>query len=571
MKPNSLRLVLVSVVVLLQLISLALVGYLTNQQLGRQQQQRATASLSAQADEVVEKTRLFLVPALSQLTSASQLIADGLLDSRQDQHLATFFRSQLRSNTWLKGITLTRPDGSLVRVGRFRDGNQQRPRPENDLLITKIIRLEDENRQALFEELDETTGEVIRWQESANQIDPRQSTGYRNAIASQGVVWSNAFSYYANSEPVVSASRPIGTADSLDAGVLSIAVNLHELTRFIDRNSDGRIESAVLIDANGQIIAHAHSRPPPPGTRRGHGPRPLLMAPDQALVELYSRSREIASDDDRDTLIEELDIDDSKRMGLARSVKLFNGGIQWTLLITSSLHTHPDESDQLLGSAMRFALLIIAAPGILALVLIIAVTAPVYRLYRRATVDHLTRAFNREEFGNRLDARLTALTSQRSDEHQWLLAVMDLDGFKSINDAFGHPTGDLVLRAVVKRLQRNTPSGSVIGRLGGDEFALLYPAAPAEDPVMLLEALRRKITSQAVPSRNGSHRFGLTIGVSPLNRNDNVDAVLQRADLALVRGKLLGKNQTYLARESEEDVATNPAEVQARTEDCAAA
>ncbi|MGQ7844430.1 sensor domain-containing diguanylate cyclase [Granulosicoccus sp. 3-233] len=544
MNPNSLRLVLVSLVVLLQLTSLTVVSFLTKEQLANQSQLEATATLKAQADEVVEKTRLFLVPALSQLTTAGQLFADGMLDARRDQQLSTFFRSQLRSNLWLKGMFLAREDGSMVRVGRFVDDRRIDPGKVRDLLVTKRIQLSGDNRQVEYEEHNERTGETRHWSNPADNSDPRQLNWYQSARAQQRLVWSDAFSYHENGQPIVSASLPIRTPEGLDAGVLSVAVDLHELTRFIERTSGSNINSAVMIDANGRVIAYSsaiqHVR-----HRALSDIESMFRPSDEAMLELYARTNTTGiSATGEDTLIEHLDMGEVTQMGLARRVNLFGGAIRWTLLITQPHWTKLHTSDNILNSVMRLATIIIAAPGIMALLLILAITAPVYRLHRRATIDQLTRAYNRDEFENRLRHRIHDMHNLPADK-QLVSVVLDLDGFKAINDRHGHPTGDLILRAVVKRLQKHAPSDTLIGRLGGDEFALLCSVDKQLDPLTLMEQLRRQVTEVPVPSGNGVHTFGMTMGLSVICKGDSAETVLKRADLALVNGKLIEKNRTY--------------------------
>lgn len=544
MNPNSLRLVLVSLVVLLQLISLAVVSVLTNEQLDNQAQLEATATLQAQADEVVEKTRLFLVPALSQLTSAGQLFADGMLDAQRDQQLATFFRSQLRSNLWLKGMYLARENGSMVRVGRFSDDRHADPRIDRDSLITKIIRVNGEQRQVSYEELNEKSGETRRWENPADTSDPRQFHWYQNARAQQHLVWSDAFSYYANGQPVVSASLPIHTPEGIDAGVLSVSVDLHDLTEFIERNNGDTVSSAVMLDANGRVIAYSSTEQDAP--QRTFGDIESLFRPsDEALMELYARTSTVgmhANGDD--TLVEQLEMGEFTQMGLARSVHLFGGAINWTLLITQPHWSKLHSSDNILSSGMRLAMIIIAAPGVMALLLIIAITAPIYRLHRRATVDQLTRAYNRDEYENRLRARIVDMHSLPANQ-QLISVVLDLDGFKSINDNHGHAAGDLILRAVVKRLQKHVPGDAIVGRLGGDEFAFVCSLDKQQDPVDLVETLRREVTAAPVASSKGLHGFGMTMGLTVIQRGDTTEAVLKRADHALVAGKLIEKNRTY--------------------------
>lgn len=545
MNPTSLRLVLVSLVVLLQLISLTVVSFLTKEQLGNQAQLEATSNLKAQADEVVEKTRLFLVPALSQLTTAGQLFADGMLDSRKDEQLSTFFRSQLRSNPWLKGMYLVREDGSMLRVGRFRDDRQTNSWLDQDFLISKRIRVDGDSRQIEYEELNELTNEIRSWQNPAdNSDDPRQLHWYQTARAQQRLVWSDAFSYYDNGQPVISASLPIRTPKGLDAGVLSVAVDLHELTQFIERTSGRDINSAVMIDANGRVIAYSSTMKNAPHQAMSDI-ESMFRPSDEALLELYARANATGiSSDGTDTMIEHLDMGEIAQMGLARTVYLFGGAIRWTLLITQPHWTKLATSDNILSSGMRLATIIIAAPGIMALLLIIAITAPIYGLHRRATIDQLTRAFNRDEFENRLRNRIGDLHSLPKDQ-QLVTVVLDLDGFKSINDHYGHPAGDLILRAVVKRLQKHAPSDTVVGRLGGDEFALLCSLDKQQDPLALIEKVRHQVTNTPVPSGNGIHTFGMTMGLTVIKPGDTAEAVLKRADFALVNGKLTEKNRTY--------------------------
>lgn len=544
MNPNSLRLVLVSLVVLLQLISLTVVSYLTSNQLDNQARQEATSILRSQADEVVEKTRLFLVPALSQLTSAGQLFSDGMLDAQRDQQLSTYFRSQLRSNLWLKGMYLAREDGSMVRVGRFGDNNTQDTRVDEDVIVTKTIRVDGDQRQVNYEQLNEKTGEMIHWQNPSDNSDPRKLHWYQNARAQNHLVWSDAFRHYVNDQPVVSASLPVYTPEGMDAGVLSVSVDLHDLTDFIERSNGDTVNSAVIMDANGRVIAYSSTRQEP-------APEPLddihsrFRPYDEALMELFARIQTIGVNaSGEDSLVDNLSTADAPQMGLSRSVNLFNGAINWTLLITQPHWSELDDSDNILSAVMRIATIIIAAPGIMALLLIIAITAPLYRLHRRATVDQLTRAYNRDEFESRLRGKIRDLHAM-DESRQLISVILDLDGFKSINDNHGHPTGDLILRTVVKRLQRHAPTDSVIGRLGGDEFALFCELRKEVDPVQFMEQVRREVTASPVPSGTSFHSFGMTMGLTVIHRGESPDQVLRRADHALVKGKHVQKNRTY--------------------------
>ena len=161
--------------------------------------------------------------------------------------------------------------------------------------------------------------------------------------------------------------------------------------------------------------------------------------------------------------------------------------------------------------------------------------------------DALTHLPNRSLLHERM--RRLATRSRRS-QSGFALHLVDLDGFKSVNDAFGHGIGDELLRQVAVRLSAAAPQ-AVVARLGGDEFALLLRASePGEDaPARLAERL---ITTIGKPFAIGalSISVGVSIGVAHAISSDSVDVdvecIMRRADLALYGAKRAGKNRHCL-------------------------
>jgi PleD family two-component response regulator len=98
------------------------------------------------------------------------------------------------------------------------------------------------------------------------------------------------------------------------------------------------------------------------------------------------------------------------------------------------------------------------------------------RIRHMAHHDGLTDLANRALFRQRLDA---AMAEYRGTRRGVALFIIDLDGFKRLNDTLGHPTGDAVLRLLADRLRRCGKEDDTVARLGGDEFALLHPISPA--------------------------------------------------------------------------------------------
>jgi diguanylate cyclase (GGDEF)-like protein len=163
------------------------------------------------------------------------------------------------------------------------------------------------------------------------------------------------------------------------------------------------------------------------------------------------------------------------------------------------------------------------------------------RLARQANYDLITDLPNRFLFEDRL---AQAAARAKRDNRALALLVLDLDGFKRVNDELGHRAGDRVLRKVATRLAGIVREADTVARLGGDEFAIVLESlARVEDA----STVARKILAElALPFIEESRRFDLTcsIGISffLLDGND-ARTLLEHADLAMYRAKQLGGNR----------------------------
>ncbi|MFD1704995.1 putative bifunctional diguanylate cyclase/phosphodiesterase [Methylopila henanensis] len=157
---------------------------------------------------------------------------------------------------------------------------------------------------------------------------------------------------------------------------------------------------------------------------------------------------------------------------------------------------------------------------------------------RRASHDGLTGLLNRSGFLEEAERR-TALART-----PLCLMLLDLDGFKAVNDTYGHKAGDNVLIEVARRLQMTLPSDVALARLGGDEFAVLYePEAGGNPPAIVAQQL---IAAVSIPfAAFDSGRIGVSIGVH-VSETPSIDAMLSAADAALYAAKLSGRNRFYL-------------------------
>jgi diguanylate cyclase (GGDEF)-like protein len=147
-----------------------------------------------------------------------------------------------------------------------------------------------------------------------------------------------------------------------------------------------------------------------------------------------------------------------------------------------------------------------------------------------AEVDGLTGCLNRDALQRRLGERVAE--ADRSGE-PLSLALLDLDGFKSINDVFGHPSGDAVLKSVGAALRRSVRSFDLVARYGGDEFALILPESSEERARPVLDRVRAAIRSMEVPGG----KLTACVGLAERAEAEPLADLLSRADEALREAK----------------------------------
>jgi len=161
------------------------------------------------------------------------------------------------------------------------------------------------------------------------------------------------------------------------------------------------------------------------------------------------------------------------------------------------------------------------------------------RLRQLAEHDPLTGLYNRRSFVRALAERLASLERPRRSAGEWALLLLDLDGFKTVNDTCGHARGDAVLIAVADAIRDRTRVDDTVGRLGGDEFAVLFRAEIA-DALVVGEQIIARITD-AAGSVPGTPRVTASVGIVRLSAGGTVDAMLDAADRAMYRAKHAGK------------------------------
>ncbi|MEM9270384.1 MAG: diguanylate cyclase, partial [Pseudomonadota bacterium] len=161
-----------------------------------------------------------------------------------------------------------------------------------------------------------------------------------------------------------------------------------------------------------------------------------------------------------------------------------------------------------------------------------------------ASHDNLTGLMNRAAFEEKMRERLAG---QRKEDTDLALFLIDLDGFKPINDTFGHGAGDLVLSTVAKRLQEHIRDSAIVGRLGGDEFVVLDVHIADDTDAQAVGGRLLSTVQQPIAFQDTSLQVGASVGVALQSRGLNTPTQLsQAADMAMYLAKETGKNRVVV-------------------------
>lgn len=164
-------------------------------------------------------------------------------------------------------------------------------------------------------------------------------------------------------------------------------------------------------------------------------------------------------------------------------------------------------------------------------------------IYRLMTVDDLTQSFNRPYFQESLKREMSRALRYR---RPLSLALLDIDQFKAINDTFGHPAGDAILKAFVALISRNIRQSDLLARYGGDEFAIILPEADRDSALRFCEKLRELIASNAFRFHQQTLAVTASIGLQSYTHTDGEKTVNQfvaAADGKLYEAKNTGRNR----------------------------
>jgi diguanylate cyclase (GGDEF)-like protein len=165
-----------------------------------------------------------------------------------------------------------------------------------------------------------------------------------------------------------------------------------------------------------------------------------------------------------------------------------------------------------------------------------------------ASIDMLTGVSNRRHFFEQAAAILDALGPAQASA---CLFMIDIDNFKSVNDNFGHRTGDQALVGVAERCKAALRATDVLARVGGEEFMALLPETGLDKARQIAARLLHAVSSHPIPTSAGDLQLTISVGVAIAPPDElDIDLLIEQADAALYRAKRSGRNRVICALET---------------------
>lgn len=161
-------------------------------------------------------------------------------------------------------------------------------------------------------------------------------------------------------------------------------------------------------------------------------------------------------------------------------------------------------------------------------------------LAKKASRDHLTGVLNRESF-------LTQVEVSRLSPAGGTLLMIDVDHFKSVNDNYGHATGDATLVAVARAIVDNVRHDDIVARIGGEEFAVFLVGADMSEALQISQRTRAAVERTDLPSQIGeTFHVTISVGGARADGQSSLAALMQQADARLYAAKNGGRNRVRL-------------------------
>ncbi|NOH78936.1 GGDEF domain-containing protein [Vibrio sp. RE86] len=159
---------------------------------------------------------------------------------------------------------------------------------------------------------------------------------------------------------------------------------------------------------------------------------------------------------------------------------------------------------------------------------------------QRMLLDPLTKVYNRAAFGDRLELEYRRWIRS---QHTLRIVILDIDGFKAINDSFGYTAGDKALKIIARTIKKELKDTDTVARFSGEEFILLLPEVADSDAFNLIKLIQEQVSQLPFKFRDRNLKITLSAASTAFKDSDTPEEVLERLNLCLNEAKNIGKNQ----------------------------
>ena len=159
-----------------------------------------------------------------------------------------------------------------------------------------------------------------------------------------------------------------------------------------------------------------------------------------------------------------------------------------------------------------------------------------------ARTDGLTGLANRKAFDQKMDE---CFAKWQQIKHPFTLALIDIDHFKKVNDTYGHPAGDAVLKEISVRIRELTSQSMLVARYGGEEFAIIFDGE-VQHAADVMEGLRQTIASKSIVAEGHTISITISSGVARIMSDERIGKLVRRSDEALYSAKIGGRNRVFV-------------------------
>ena len=465
----------------------------------------AEDAIQRDGQTTVQSILRHLEPAEQSVEVTARLLAGDVLDLSAPG-LEQYLYTQLAVMDQVNGAFVGFPDGSFVFVNKEGEGFRTKR-------ITAVG-----GRDVVVEYLDANFETTSTERPTDDTYDPVVRPWYELASASDGTIWTDPYVFFSSQQPGVTASRAVRVSGELVA-VVGVDVELSGLAQFLDQMASTENGEAFVVSDD--VVVGAPSLYASNVVVDADG---TVQLPTTAALGIAGATDVELSSVER--------IDGVSGDDLVFRRQFGDGALGWDVVIRAPA----SEFTTVVESQRRMTLLITVGGGLIVLVgllILWQVSRPIKRLAEQAATDPLTGASNRRTIETRGAQSLRLL-----DDGECLAVIaLDLDGFKAVNDKWGHQRGDQVLVAVTEAARSVVRETDLVGRLGGDEFVVTQVANGRADADVcaqrVLSAIRARLADDF-----SQLLIGVTAGVAVgMRGSDTIAGLLQEADEALIAAK----------------------------------